>query len=279
MTSLLKQLLRRYPLTTYQHVLYEKKNHLAYITINRPEVMNALHAEANIELSEVFTDFKEDNNAWIAILTGAGERAFSAGNDLKATAAATARGESLAAQTPPDRPLYFGGVIGLQCSKPIIAAVNGVAAGGGFEIALACDLIIAAEHARFALPEPRVGLVAGAGGMHRLPQQLPLKVAMGLLLTGKWLSAQDAARFGLVNEVVEASQLMTTAERWAHEILECSPLSVRLTKESALAGLALPIEKAMEGDRERMQILLTSQDFREGPRAFAEKRKPNWTGK
>jgi enoyl-CoA hydratase/carnithine racemase len=170
-------------------------------------------------------------------------------------------------------------VIGLQCSKPLIAAVNGVAAGGGFEIALACDLIIAAEHARFALPEPRVGLVAGAGGMHRLPQQLPLKVAMGLLLTGKWLSAQDAARFGLVNEVVEASQLMTTAERWANEILECSPLSVRLTKESALAGLALPIEKAMEGDRERLQILLTSQDFREGPRAFAEKRKPNWTGK
>jgi enoyl-CoA hydratase/carnithine racemase len=102
---------------------------------------------------------------------------------------------------------------------------------------------------------------------------------MGLLLTGKWLSAQDAARFGLVNEVVEASQLMTTAERWANEILECSPLSVRLTKESALAGLALPIEKAMEGDRERLQILLTSQDFREGPRAFAEKRKPNWTGK
>lgn len=266
-------------MTTYQYALYEKKGHLAYITINRPEVMNALHAEANVELSEVFTDFKEDNNAWIAILTGAGERAFSAGNDLKATAAATARGESLAARAPADRPMYFGGVIGLQCSKPIIAAVNGVAAGGGFEIALACDLIIAAEHARFALPEPRVGLVAGAGGMHRLPQQLPLKVAMGLLLTGKWLSARDAEHFGLVNEVVEASQLMATAERWANEILECSPLSVRLTKESALAGLALPVEKAMEGDRERLQILLSSQDFREGPRAFAEKRKPNWTGK
>jgi enoyl-CoA hydratase/carnithine racemase len=266
-------------LATYQHVLYEKKGHLAYITINRPEVMNALHAEANLELSEVFTDFKEDDNAWIAILTGAGERAFSAGNDLKATAAATARGESMAARPPTDKPLYFGGVIGLQCSKPIIAAVNGVAAGGGFEIALACDLIIASENARFALPEPRVGLVAAAGGMHRLPQQLPLKVAMGLLLTGKWLSAQDAARFGLVNEVVPADQLITTAERWANEILECSPLSVRLTKESVLAGLALPVEKAMEGDHERMKILLASQDFREGPRAFAEKRKPNWTGR
>jgi enoyl-CoA hydratase/carnithine racemase len=224
--------MRRDNLANYQYVLYEKKGHIASVTINRPEVMNALHADANIELSEVFTDFKEDDNTWIAILTGAGERAFSAGNDLKATAVATARGESMAARAATDRPVYFGGVVGLQCNKPIIAAVNGVAAGGGFEIALACDLIIAAEHARFALPEPRVGLVAGAGGMHRLPQQLPLKLAMGLLLTGKWLSAQDAARYGLVNEVVPAEQLMATAERWASEILECSPLSVRLTKES-----------------------------------------------
>lgn len=265
-------------MANYQYILYEKKGHIAYITINRPAVMNALHSDANRELSEAFIDFKEDDNAWIAILTGAGERAFSAGNDLKATAAATARGESLAPAST-GRPVYFGGVVGLQCNKPIVAAVNGVAAGGGFEIALACDLVIAAEHARFALPEPRVGLVAGAGGMHRLPQQLPLKLAMGLLLTGKWLSAQEAAQYGLVNEVVPGTQLLATAERWANEILECSPLSVRLTKESVLAGLALPVEKAMEGDRERMQILLSSQDFREGPRAFAEKRKPNWTGR
>jgi enoyl-CoA hydratase/carnithine racemase len=263
----------------YQYVMYEKKGHIAFVTINRPQVMNALHADANSELSDVFSDFKADDNAWIAILTGAGERAFSAGNDLKATAAATARGETMAFQASAQRPVYFGGVIGLQCSKPIIAAVNGVAAGGGFEIALACDIIIAAEHARFALPEPRVGLLAGAGGMHRLPQQLPLKVAMGLLLTGKWLSAQDAARFGLVNEVVAGEHLLATAERWANEMLECSPLSVRLTKESALAGLALPVEEAQAADRERLQVLLSSQDFREGPRAFAEKRKPIWTGR
>ena len=266
-------------MANYQYVLYEKKGHIAYVTINRPEVMNALHSDANSELSEVFTDFKDDDNAWIAILTGAGQRAFSAGNDLKATAAATARGESMVAQAPANRPIYFGGVIGLQCYKPIIAAVNGVAAGGGFEIALACDLIIASEQARFALPEPRVGLMAAAGGMHRLPQQLPLKVAMGLLLTGKWLSAQEAARLGLVNEVVPAEQLIATAERWANEILECSPLSVRLTKDSVMAGLALPVEEAMTADRERLRILFASQDFREGPRAFAEKRKPHWTGK
>src|SRR5215472_5590422 len=117
---------------SYQYVIYEKKGHISYVTINRPEAMNALHTAANKELSEVFTDFNEDENAWTAILTGAGARAFSAGNDLKATATATARGESIASQTQSDRPTYFGGIIGLQCNKPIIAAVNGVAVGGGF---------------------------------------------------------------------------------------------------------------------------------------------------
>ena len=116
-------------------------------------------------------------------------------------------------------------MVGLRCNKPIIAAVNGVAVGGGFEIALACDLIIAAEQARFGLPEPRVGLIAGAGGVHRLPQQIPLKQAMGLLLTGKQINAQEAYRLGLVNEVVAGPELLATAERWANEILECSPLS------------------------------------------------------
>src|SRR5258708_1375644 len=181
--------MRRHNLENYQYVLYEKKGHIASVTINRPEVMNALHADANSELSEVFTDFKEDDNAWIAILTGAGERAFSAGNDLKATAAATARGEQMTAQAPANRPVYFGGVVGLQCDKPIIAAVNGLAAGGGFEIALACDLIIAAEHARFALPEPRGGLVGRASGVQRPPPQRPPQLAKGPLLNRKWRSA------------------------------------------------------------------------------------------
>jgi enoyl-CoA hydratase/carnithine racemase len=264
---------------SYQYAIYEKKGHIAYITINRPEVMNALHAAANSELSEIFTDFNEDENAWIAIFTGAGPRAFSAGNDLKATAAATARGESMATQTRSDRPMYFGGVVGLQCYKPIIAAVNGVAVGGGFEIALACDLIIAAEHARFGLPEPRVGLIAGAGGVHRLPQQIPLKQAMGMLLTGKQINAQEAYRLGLVNEVVPGEQLLATAERWANEILECSPLSIRLTKEAAINGLAKPVDEAMRQDRPLLERLLSSQDFVEGPKAFAEKRKPAWTGR
>jgi enoyl-CoA hydratase/carnithine racemase len=260
---------------SYQYTIYEKKGHIAYVTINRPQVLNALHYAANVELNEIFNDFKQDDEAWVAILTGAGERAFSAGNDLKATAEATARGEqSLGSGLP------FGGITrDFVCYKPIIAAVNGFAMGGGFEIALACDIIIAAEHARFALPESRVGLIAGAGGVHRLPQQIPLKLAMGMMLTGKQITAQEAYRFGLVNEVVPAAELMATAERWANEILECSPLSVRLTKEAALSGLGVTVDEALLQDQPLLQRLFASEDFVEGPKAFAEKRKPNWTGR
>ena len=261
---------------SYQYVIYEKKGHIAYVTINRPEVMNALHYAANVELDEIFTDFKQDDEAWVAIITGTGNRAFSAGNDLKATAEATARGESFMGQ----KPVVFGGITtGFTCPKPLIAAVNGVAMGGGFEIALACDLIVAAEHARFALPEPRVGLFAAAGGVHRLPQQIPLKQAMGMLLTGRQVSAMEAYSMGLVNEVVPGEYLLTTAERWANQILECSPLSVRLTKEAVYSGLQSSVEEAMQRDRPLLTRLLSSEDFVEGPKAFAEKRKPNWTGK
>lgn len=260
---------------SYQYVIYEKKEHIAYVTINRPEVMNALHYDANVELSQVFNDFKQDDESWVAIYTGAGQKAFSAGNDLKATAAAEARGEKPALLSVP-----FGGITSnFACDKPIIAAVNGFALGGGFEIALACDLIIAVEYASFGQPEPRVGFIAGAGGMHRLPAQIPLKQAMGMLLTGRKITAQEAYRLGLVNEVVPAAQLMAAAERWANEIMECSPLSVRLTKEAVLSGLNLPVEEAMRQDLPRLQRLFSSQDFVEGPRAFAEKRKPRWTGR
>ncbi len=261
---------------SYQYAIYEKKGRIAYVTLNRPEVMNALHDAAHIELREIFNDFKNDDESWVAIITGAGNRAFSAGNDLKATAAAMAMGEKPAGE----KLLPFGGITsGFECMKPLIAAVNGVAVGGGFEIALACDLVVAAEHARFGLPEPRVGLIAAAGGMHRLPQQIPLKQAMGLLLTGRLISAQEAYRMGLVNEVVPAAELMAAAERWANEILECSPLCVQLTKEAALAGLGLPIEEAMQQDQPFLERLLSSEDFVEGPKAFAEKRRPHWTGR
>jgi dehydration protein DpgD len=245
---------------SYDHVIYEKRGHVAYVTLNRPERMNALDRHSHVELIEIFDDFESDPDAWVAIITGAGDRAFCAGNDLKATADASAHGEQRV-----DSSARFAAITrGYDCPKPLIAAVNGVAAGGGFEIALACDIVIAADTARFGLPEPRVGLIAGAGGIHRLSRQIPLKQAMGMLLTGRMVSVDEGYRLGFVNEVVPPVELMQAAERWASEILECSPLLVQLTKESAHEGLAR---------------LLASQDYVEGPRAFSERRKPVWTGR
>ncbi len=255
---------------------YEKRGRVAYVTLKRPEVMNALHLEAHLELAEIWEDFRDDPEVWVAILTGAGERAFSAGNDLKATAERTANGSDVQGDARPP----FGRITrDFDCPKPIIAAVNGVAVGGGLELALACDIIVAADHARFGLPEPRVGLFAGAGGIHRLARQLPFKVAMGLLLTGRLFGAEEAHRIGLVNEVVPLADLTATAERWAGEILECSPLSVQLTKESALDGLQHSVDDALGRDHERVERLLESADFVEGPKAFSEKRRPRWTGR
>ena len=255
-----------------QYVKYEKKNHLAYITFNRPEVMNALHPACHVEMDGVWDDFVADRNAWVAIVTGAGDKAFSAGNDLKYTA--SHRGEPM--------PRAKGGFAGITArfdiNKPIIAAVNGFALGGGFEIALACDIIIAAEHARFGLPEPRVGLMAAAGGVHRLPRQIPLKIAMGMMLTGRHITAAEAHRLGIVNEVVAAKDLIGTAERWAAEIMECSPLSIQASKEAAYQGLHLSIEQALKQSYPATHKLLHSKDVIEGPRAFAEKRKPVWKG-
>ena len=256
----------------YEFIVYEKRGRIAYLTINRPDRLNALHPPANSEIRDAMTDFRDDPDAWVAIITGAGERAFSAGNDLKYTAE---RGR----HRRPVGSAPFGGITSdFECWKPIIAAVNGFALGGGLELALACDIIIAAEHAEVGLPEVRVGLVAGAGGVHRLPRHVPLKVAMGMMLTGRRIPAQEAYRIGLVNEVVPQSKLMETAEGWASDILKGAPLSVRASKQMALSGLPWPLEIAMGRTYSEHERAKASDDFVEGPRAFAEKRKPNWTG-
>src|SRR5437016_1606127 len=254
-----------------EFIKYEKRDHIAFITMNRPEVMNALHPPCHEELDRLFDDFAADSDTWVAILTGAGEKAFSAGNDLKWT---TQHGVPTLPKTG------FAGITKrFDLDKPLIAAVNGFALGGGFEIALACDLIVAAEHARFGVPEPRVGLMAAAGGVHRLPRHVPLKVAMGMILTGRPVSAAEAARIGLVNEVVPAGDLLATAERWAREMSECSPLAVQASKQAALQGLGRPVAEAMLAHYPLVQKLFTSEDVVEGPRAFAEKRKPVWRGR
>jgi enoyl-CoA hydratase/carnithine racemase len=254
----------------YQFARFEKKGRIAVVTINRPERMNALHPPANFELHEIWNEFERDPELWVGVLTGAGDRAFSAGNDLRFTAE---HGHDMVrfAETG------FGGLAKrMTCSKPIVAAINGYALGGGFEMALACDLIIAADHARLGLPEPRVGLMAGAGGVHRLPRMIPQKIAMGYILTGRHMTAQEAHRLGVVNEVVPLAELMPATMKWAHEILGCAPLSIRASKQAAVQGLGHPLDIALNLQFPEAEAMRRSEDTVEGPRAFAEKRKPNW---
>jgi enoyl-CoA hydratase/carnithine racemase len=251
----------------------ERKGPITIVTLSRPEVYNALHTDAHFELQKVFDDFSADPEQWIAVVTGSGDKAFCAGNDLKWQAAGGKRGW--------DKGGFAGLTARFDCDKPIIAAVNGVAMGGGFEIALACDLIIASENATFALPEPRVGLAALAGGLHRLPRQIGLKRAMGMILTARHVSAKEGHELGFVNEVVPQGEALTAALRWAEMITKNSPMSIRASKQAIQKGLGVSLEQAIEEQREypAVKAMVASQDYIEGPKAFAEKRPPKWVGK
>jgi enoyl-CoA hydratase/carnithine racemase len=228
------------------------------------------------ELAAVWDDVERDDDVWVVVLTGAGDRAFSVGQDLRERARLDATG------TPPttfgsrELPGWPRLTERFALSKPIVARVDGYALGGGFELVLACDIVVATDRAVFALPEARLGLVPGAGGAFRLARQLPLKVAMGHLLTGRHLSADEALSMGLVNEVVPAAELDACVDRWVADLLRCAPLSVRAIKESVMRSLHMPLEQAFQTRYHWEELRVRSADAAEGPRAFAEKREPRW---
>lgn len=253
----------------YENLIYEKKGHIAIITGNRPAAMNANNLGMTREKRLAFLDFENDPDLWVCIYTGAGERAFCAGGDLKERAQ---NYEDFLERRKHPNPLMNPG----HLTKPVIAAVNGFAHGGGFEEALSCDVIIAADHANFRLPEPLRGFLPGSG-MFWLPRSIPYKKAMGILLTAKAVSAQEAYELGFVNEVVPLKDLMGTATRWANEILELAPLAVKSLKHFVALGMEMPIRGALQLNSSAW--VDNTEDAKEGPRAFVEKRKPVWQGR
>lgn len=257
----------------FQFIHLEREEGILTITLDRPEVLNALHLPAHVELSRAFDLYADDADLRVAIVTGAGERAFCVGTDLK----------SLAVTGDYEYPK--GGFAGItkrfDLFKPVIAAVNGLCLGGGVEILAACDLAVASEHAQFALPEPLVGLAAlGGGALQRLARQLPMKEAMWLVLTAQRIDAEEARRIGLVNRVVPRGQALAAAREVARGLLACAPLALEASKQVMLqSGDHSSLEAAMHAHYPAAQRMLASEDAREGPRAFADKRKPKWTGR
>jgi acetyl-CoA C-acetyltransferase len=253
----------------YEHVLVRRDGHVLEVTINRPQARNSLHPMANDELDHVFDAYFADDELWVAILTGAGEAAFCAGNDLVYSASG--------------KPMWvpkngFGGLTSRRhMPKPVIAAVNGYAMGGGCEIALACHLVVADTTAQFALSEVKVGLIAGAGGLIRLPRTVPPKVATEMILTGRRITAAEALGYGLVNRVTAAGTALDGARALAAEILDGSPTSVRISLQvmEETRGIGDVID-AITHPTTAFDDLMTSEDAIEGLTAFAQKRRPVW---
>ncbi len=269
-----------------QWTIYEKRGRIAYVTMNRPEVGNALHAPQNQEMEEIWQDFMRDTEVWVAILTGAGDSAFCVGTDM---AYLSAHPESRGKSAASTRAAQEGGLVRTKIWKPIIAAVKGECLASGFEIALCCDIIVAGDNARFGLPEIRtIGSLPIDGGPIRLPRQVPVKVAMELLLTGESLSAERMHQLGLVNRVVPVSKVMAEAEWFAGKIIEACPTTVQLAKEFVAKSADLPVEYPYQYARTSWDLyydlggrMRASEDYRsgEGLKAQAEKRPPRWTGR
>lgn len=253
-------------------VLYEQKDRIVTITLNRPEAMNSVDPETQEELVQAWTRFRDDDSAWVAILTGAGDKAFSAGADLKKMIP-----RAVAGGYRRDREMGLGGITrALEIWKPMIAAINGHCLAGGLELALACDLRLASPNATFGLTEVRWAIMPGAGGTQRLPRAVPLAKAMEMILMAQTIDAAEAYRIGLVNKVVPLPELLSTAREWAQTLCERGPLAVRAAKEAVIRGLTMPLADGLRLESFLAGTLRGTEDAVEGPKAFAEKRKPEF---
>jgi len=251
----------------------EKKNRIAYLTLNRPEAMNAINGEMMRGLIDAWTDIRDDPEVWLAIVTGSGERAFCAGNDLKERNA-EGKGETITTVAARwDIPMRRA-----DLWKPVICAINGIALGSGFELAMSCDIRIAAESAKLGLPEVKRGLIPGGSGTARLCGLVPFGLALEMLLTGEPISASEARQLGLVNKVVPLADLMRTAEELANRINENGPLAVRAVKEIAYRSREMNLNDTLALENLTTSMIRQTEDAKEGPRAFAEKRKAQYRG-
>jgi enoyl-CoA hydratase len=250
-------------------VLRERRGHVELLTINRPEARNAINRATALALSDALDECESDDDVWVVVLTGAGDKAFSAGMDLKAFA----MGEF------PITEKGFGGITKREFSKPLIAAANGSALAGGFEMMISCDMVVAAAHAKFGIPEASRGLVAGAGGLIRLPKLIPLAVAYEMALTAEPIDAQRAYELGLVNLVVHGDEVVNAAVELAERIAKNAPLAVRTSKAVIRRARELNEDDAWTVNDDAFAMIGRSADAMEGAMAFAEKREPNWQGK
>jgi len=262
----------------FQTIIYEVKNQIAWLTFNRPESMNAINRQMARDIIEACRQTEEDNNIRIAIFTGAGERAFSAGMDLKERAetgfSPIQRRNQKLTQTIHTQSRAIAAM-----TKPTIAAIRGYCVGGGLEMALACDLRVAAQDAKLGLTEVLRGLIPGAGGTQRLPRAIGVTKALELCLTGDTVSGSEAQKLGLVNTAVPGNELLQAAENLANRILKGAPMSVAFIKEAIKKGIELPLEEGLRLEADLSALVGITEDSKEGPRAFAEKRAPVWKGK